>query len=191
MREVLPLIRKRRPETTLAIVGRTPAAEDPATRQSKIRASRSPAPCRISARISGTPRSRSCPLRIGGGTRLKIYEAMAAKIPVVSTTIGAEGLTVNPPDDIRIADTPEAFAAQCLDYWPTKHPRPCGRRRLADGQRQLLLGPSRPLLRKSNGNRALCAVAQAFPACCVGGMLRYSLLPTPVNGTCLSSAELW
>ncbi len=30
------------------------------------------------------------PLRIGGGTRLKIYEAMAAKIPVVSTTIGAE-----------------------------------------------------------------------------------------------------
>jgi glycosyltransferase involved in cell wall biosynthesis len=55
------------------------------------------------------------PLRIGGGTRLKIYEAMAAKIPVVSTTVGAEGLTVNPPDDIRIGDTPEEFAAQCLD----------------------------------------------------------------------------
>src|ERR1017187_2902231 len=36
------------------------------------------------------------PLRIGGGTRLKIYEAMAAQIPVVSTTIGAEGLSVNP-----------------------------------------------------------------------------------------------
>ena len=55
------------------------------------------------------------PLRIGGGTRLKIYEAMAAKIPVVSTAIGAEGLVVNPPRDIRIADTPAAFAAQCVE----------------------------------------------------------------------------
>jgi glycosyltransferase involved in cell wall biosynthesis len=55
------------------------------------------------------------PLRIGGGTRLKIYEAMAAKIPVVSTTIGAEGLTVNPPIDIRIADRPEDFAGRCIE----------------------------------------------------------------------------
>ena len=35
------------------------------------------------------------PLRIGGGTRLKIYESMAAKVPVVSTSVGAEGLAVN------------------------------------------------------------------------------------------------
>ena len=54
------------------------------------------------------------PLRIGGGTRLKIYESMAARVPVVSTTIGAEGLEINPPDDIRLADTPEAFASECL-----------------------------------------------------------------------------
>jgi glycosyltransferase involved in cell wall biosynthesis len=39
---------------------------------------------------------------------------MAARVPVVSTTIGAEGLTVHPPHDIRIADTPQAFAAECL-----------------------------------------------------------------------------
>jgi glycosyltransferase involved in cell wall biosynthesis len=55
------------------------------------------------------------PLRIGGGTRLKIYEAMAAGVPVVSTTIGAEGLDVHPPDDIRIADRPADFAEHCLD----------------------------------------------------------------------------
>ena len=54
-------------------------------------------------------------MRIGGGTRLKIYEAMAAQIPVVSTTIGAEGLAVNPPHDIRIADAPLYFANQCLE----------------------------------------------------------------------------
>jgi glycosyltransferase involved in cell wall biosynthesis len=54
------------------------------------------------------------PLRIGSGTRLKIYESMAARVPVVSTTVGAEGLDINPPRDIRIADTPEDFARECL-----------------------------------------------------------------------------
>jgi glycosyltransferase involved in cell wall biosynthesis len=112
VREVLPLIRRRRPEATLAIVGRTPPAgvTQLAAEDARIR-------------VTGTvPDIRPwlwgsaiaiVPLRIGGGTRLKIYEAMAAKIPVVSTTIGAEGLSVNPPHDIRIADTPEEFAARC------------------------------------------------------------------------------
>ena len=54
------------------------------------------------------------PLRIGGGTRLKIYEAMAAHVPVVSTTIGAEGLPVNSGQDIFLADSPDDFAARCL-----------------------------------------------------------------------------
>ncbi len=54
------------------------------------------------------------PLRIGGGTRLKIYEAMAAGIPVVSTTIGAEGLAVEHGVNIRLADTPQAFADECI-----------------------------------------------------------------------------
>lgn len=114
VREVLPLVRRRRPETTLAVVGRTPpakvtqlAAEDPRIRVTgtvpDIR------PWLWSSSVSIVP------LRIGGGTRLKIYEAMAAKIPVVSTTIGAEGLTVNPPVDIRIADSPEDFATHCLE----------------------------------------------------------------------------
>jgi glycosyltransferase involved in cell wall biosynthesis len=114
VREVLPLIRRKRPETTVAVVGRTPppklvqmGKEDPGIR------------------VTGTvPDIRPwlwgsavsiVPLRIGGGTRLKIYEAMAARIPVVSTTIGAEGLTVNPPRDIRIADGAEEFAEQCLE----------------------------------------------------------------------------
>lgn len=55
------------------------------------------------------------PLRIGGGTRLKIYESMAARTPVVSTTVGAEGLEIHPPADIRIADDPAAFAAACVE----------------------------------------------------------------------------
>jgi glycosyltransferase involved in cell wall biosynthesis len=50
------------------------------------------------------------PLRIGGGTRLKIYEAMAAGKAVVSTSIGAEGLDVHNGRDIVLADSPDAFS---------------------------------------------------------------------------------
>jgi glycosyltransferase involved in cell wall biosynthesis len=50
------------------------------------------------------------PLRIGGGTRLKIYEAMAARRAVVSTTVGAEGLDYRAGDDILIADSAVEFA---------------------------------------------------------------------------------
>lgn len=46
------------------------------------------------------------PLRVGSGTRLKILEAMALGVPVVSTRKGAEGLNVHPGEDILIADTP-------------------------------------------------------------------------------------
>jgi glycosyltransferase involved in cell wall biosynthesis len=52
------------------------------------------------------------PLRIGGGTRLKILEAMAMGKPVVSTRIGAEGIDVTDGWDILLADTAEDFAAR-------------------------------------------------------------------------------
>lgn len=59
------------------------------------------------------------PLHTGGGTRLKILEAMASGVPVVSTSLGAEGLAVTPGKDIAIVDDEagwlpalEALAAQ-------------------------------------------------------------------------------
>jgi len=54
------------------------------------------------------------PIRQGGGTRLKILEAMALGTPVVSTAKGAEGLAVTPERDILIADEPGDFAAQVV-----------------------------------------------------------------------------
>jgi len=54
------------------------------------------------------------PLRIGGGTRLKIYEAMAVGKAVVSTTVGAEGLDVHDGRDVILADTPDAFAESVI-----------------------------------------------------------------------------
>jgi glycosyltransferase involved in cell wall biosynthesis len=54
------------------------------------------------------------PLRIGGGTRIKILEALALGLPVVSTAVGAEGLAVEHGKDILIADEPAAMAAAIL-----------------------------------------------------------------------------
>jgi glycosyltransferase involved in cell wall biosynthesis len=51
------------------------------------------------------------PLRVGGGTRLKIVEAMAAARPIVTTSVGAEGLDVRHDHDLLLADTTDAFVA--------------------------------------------------------------------------------
>ena len=50
------------------------------------------------------------PLRAGGGTRIKILEAFAFRKPVVSTSLGAEGLEARPNEHLLIADTAEDFA---------------------------------------------------------------------------------
>lgn len=62
----------------------------------------------------GSSRVLAVPLRIGGGTRLKILEAMAHGLPVVTTTIGCAGLDVEHERDVLIADDPAHFAA-CVD----------------------------------------------------------------------------
>ena len=55
------------------------------------------------------------PLRVGGGTRLKILEAFSRRVPVVSTTIGCEGLAVVNCKHLFIEDNPEDFARRCVD----------------------------------------------------------------------------
>ena len=111
--KVLPLIRAKLPTARLVLAGRSPVPE------LKALAAADPL-----IEVTGTvPDIRPylwdadlsiVPLRIGGGTRLKIYEAMAAGVPVVSTAIGAEGLAVEDGRHISLADTPETFAARCL-----------------------------------------------------------------------------
>ena len=55
------------------------------------------------------------PLRIGGGSRLKILEALAAGLPVVTTTVGVEGLRLNAGEHVTVADGAEAFAAAAAE----------------------------------------------------------------------------
>jgi len=110
---VLPLIRTKRPDCSLAIVGRRPSAslrklakDDPRIVVTGTVTDVRPYLWRSKVSI--------VPLRIGGGTRLKIYEAMGAQVPVVSTTIGAEGLDVRDGENIALADSPREFADRCL-----------------------------------------------------------------------------
>lgn len=54
------------------------------------------------------------PLRAGGGTRIKILEAFSYKRPVVTTSIGLEGIDAIPNEHVLVADTPDTFASACL-----------------------------------------------------------------------------
>jgi glycosyltransferase involved in cell wall biosynthesis len=58
-----------------------------------------------------------CPILTGSGVRVKLLEAFAAGIPVVSTTVGAEGLAVTDGEICRLADSPEGFAERVLELW--------------------------------------------------------------------------
>lgn len=131
--EVFPRIQAQRSGTTLAIVGRTPPA-------AILEAAKTPG-----ITVTGTvPDVRPylwqsavsiVPLRIGGGTRLKIFEAMAAGAPVVSTTVGAEGLPVQDGGTIRIGDSAESFAQHCLELLE----QPAARQSLAENAKRLVV----------------------------------------------------
>lgn len=54
------------------------------------------------------------PLRIGGGTSLKVLEALAWGLPVVSTSVGCRGLAVTDGDNILVRDDPAEFAEECV-----------------------------------------------------------------------------
>jgi len=114
VKDILPLIRKQRPECSLAIVGRAPSPEIMALAQQDDHITVTGTVPDVRPYLWGAGVS-IVPLRIGGGTRLKIYESMAAGIPVVSTSIGAEGLVYHDGGDILIADTPEDFAGAYLE----------------------------------------------------------------------------
>ncbi len=124
VRGVLPRLRSRLPDVTLDVVGRSPPPEIRALSSSTVR---------ILGEVPDVrPHLESAaalvvPLRIGGGTRLKIVEALALGTPIVSTTIGAEGLGLVHDEHLLLADSEDAFAQATLEL-------------IADPARALLLG---------------------------------------------------
>jgi glycosyltransferase involved in cell wall biosynthesis len=114
LREAWPLISRKIPHAQLTIVGRRPseALQAMANRAGNVR---------LTGWVDDTRPYLAAgsvfivPLRIGGGTRMKIYEAMAMQRAVVSTTIGAEGLPLRDAEHIVIRDDPQTFATACID----------------------------------------------------------------------------
>jgi len=110
---IFPQIRSRYPNDLFTIVGRRPS--DKVRRLGQI----------AGIHVTGTvddvrpyyagATALVVPLRIGGGSRLKILEAMSAGVPVLSTTIGCEGLDVQDNEHLLIADEPDLFAEKTLE----------------------------------------------------------------------------
>jgi sugar transferase (PEP-CTERM/EpsH1 system associated) len=108
MDAILPAIRRDVPDVGMTVVGRNPTP--------RLRV----AAARAGVRVTGTvPDVRPyvaeaavyvVPLRVGGGTRLKIFEALAMGKAVVSTSVGAEGLPLTAGQHFLRADEPQAFA---------------------------------------------------------------------------------
>lgn len=132
--EIFPRIRVARQDVALAIVGREPHRQ--------VRAlGRRPGITvtgyvdDIRPYVAGA-QVYIVPLRMGGGTRLKVLQAMATGKAIVSTTIGAEGITARSGEHLMLADTPEDFTTAILSL-------------LADpGQRKLLGARARHLVER-------------------------------------------
>lgn len=117
-REIFPLIQKKQEKAELWIVGREPPKEVMELNGNGVHVTGW-----VEDVVPYYQRSQICvvPLRAGGGTRLKILEAMALGRPVVSTSIGCEGLDVTDGLNIMIADKPEEFAEKTWQLMNDAH----------------------------------------------------------------------
>ncbi|MBI4551298.1 MAG: glycosyltransferase [Candidatus Latescibacteria bacterium] len=109
---VYPLIRRAVPDVTLSVVGHRPpasvvrtAAQTGITVLGRVEDVR---PAVLSGAVFVVP------TRIGSGIRLKILEAMALRRPVVSTSVGCEGIEATPGEHLLVADDPEGFVGHVV-----------------------------------------------------------------------------
>jgi sugar transferase (PEP-CTERM/EpsH1 system associated) len=114
LRDVYPQIRKRIPNVSFSVVGRNPSS------QLRVLAAQYPS-VEVTGRVSDVRPYLSqaevvvVPLRVGGGTRIKIPEAMAMGKPIVSTPIGAEGLPFCDGRELLLAEDRELFVDKTVD----------------------------------------------------------------------------
>lgn len=131
--EILPLILSLKPEAILRIVGRRP----PESLRKLVAGNRH---VELVGEVKDVrPHLERAgvvvvPLRIGGGSRLKILEALAAGKAVVSTSVGAEGLELTPDEHIQVADSPSQFAQRTIALISSQEER----RRLGENGRRLV-----------------------------------------------------
>lgn len=112
-KDIWPLIKKQKPHIKMVLIGKYPP-------RSLIEISQSDENFIIKGFVEDVRPYFAesmvyvCPIRDGGGTRLKILDALSFGIPIVATSVGAEGIKVTHGKNILIADEPEDFAAQVV-----------------------------------------------------------------------------
>jgi glycosyltransferase involved in cell wall biosynthesis len=111
VRDVLPLVRRSVPDAVVRLVGRHDGRVERFASLPGVEVAGFVPDIRTELARADVI---AVPLRIGAGTRIKILEALAEQVPVVSTTLGIEGLDLEPGRHVLGADEPESFAAACV-----------------------------------------------------------------------------
>ncbi len=164
LREIWPLVREQVPQARLLLAGegmREVAAECPAEGVEGLGFVADLASVYQRASIA------LCPIRRGSGTRVKIIEAAMNSRPVVSTVLGAEGLSFAPRSEILLEDSPEDFARACIML-------------LLDPDLTAAIGDA--ARRRAEASYAPALVAEQLMALCAGLIDRADLVATPVAG---------
>jgi polysaccharide biosynthesis protein PslH len=111
---ILPQLLALAPAATLVVAGRNPSS-DLRRRLAGIPSLRFAGAVEDTRPLLARAAAFAAPLRIGSGTRIKILEAAAMAKPIVSTTLGAEGLELSDGNEILLADEPRHFARAVAD----------------------------------------------------------------------------
>lgn len=109
--DIWPLVARRLPQCRLTIVGTSPPPEvlSLAARDRRVTTTGFADDVRP---FIERAQIYLCPMRDGGGTRLKILDALAMSRPIVATTMALEGIPLKPEQEVLVADTPDAFVRQ-------------------------------------------------------------------------------
>ncbi len=115
LKDVFPLVRKGVPDATLTIIGKNPPQDF------VEQAEENPGIIKVTGYVDDlVPYLEESalmvvPVRAGGGMRVRILEAFAYAMPVVTTTVGLEGIQGTPDHDVIVADTPADFADRTIE----------------------------------------------------------------------------
>ncbi|HLG73144.1 MAG TPA: glycosyltransferase family 4 protein [Chloroflexota bacterium] len=133
VREIWPLIRAKLPDARLTLAGRAPLADIRRLHGSDgIAVVASPPDIRP---FFSEAAVYLVPVRAGGGSRYKLLQAMSMQLGIVSTTLGAEGISGSDGEHLRLADDPGGFAGAAVELAQDA----CQRQRLGQAARELVL----------------------------------------------------